>query len=432
MASRFRRPRRTKGIAVASLLWLVVGIGAGIILDRQVLSGMVASSALPFTAVPDFRLMGQAWNLIEKHYVDRSAVKPRQMTYGAISGMVDSLGDTGHSVFLTPKMVRQAKEQIQGHFPGIGAEVRMENKHVVVVAPLDGSPAQRAGLRPGDVIFKVDGKDVAGQSLDQVVGRIRGPAGSQVSLSLGRPHSDHTRTVSLTRAVIHVHSVSWRMIPGTRVVDVRIATFSQGTGKELAHALENLRQAGARGLILDLRNDPGGLLNQAVSVASRFLKGGNVLLEKNAKGKIHPVPVDSGTGSAKLPMVVLINQGTASAAEIVSGALKDAGKARLVGQTTFGTGTVLHEFRLSDGSALMLAIEEWLTPDGHTIWHKGITPDVKVALGDDVFPLTPATLKGMSAKAVRTSKDTQLLKALSMLPGDQPGSQMARRSQAGG
>ncbi|MGA7802441.1 MAG: S41 family peptidase [Gammaproteobacteria bacterium] len=412
-----KQPRRgaLTQIALASLLWALLGFGVGVIVDRQVLADAVPTATVPVSAKPDFRLLGEAWNLVEKHYVDRSAIRPQHMTYAAISGMVDSLGDTGHTTFLTPQMVHEAHQAMQGHFAGIGAEVQMRGKQVVVVAPLDGTPAQKAGLRPGDIIFKVDDKDVAGETLDQVVRRIRGPVGTKVVLSIRQPHTDHTVAVPIVRAVIHVHSVSWHMLPGTRVADVRIASFSQGTAEELHKALTEARARGARALVLDLRDDPGGLLRQAVDVASEFLRDGNVLLEKNAKGQVHPVAVERDETTTGLPMVVLINAGTASAAEIVTGALQDAARAQVVGQKTFGTGTVLEEFRLSDGSALLLAVQEWLTPDGHTIWHKGIKPEVKVALASKVTPVYPQALKKMSAAKLKASKDVQLLKAIDLL-----------------
>jgi carboxyl-terminal processing protease len=402
-------------VALVSLFWLMVGVGCGVVLDRQVLPGTVASGSHSKAVALDFRLMGEAWNLIDSYYVDRSAIKPRHMTYAAIAGMVNSLGDTGHSTFLTPEMVKEGRDDLEGHFAGIGAEVRMQGKHVVIVAPMDGSPAERAGLRPGDVIFKVDGKDTIGQSLEQVVRRIRGPAGSQVILAVRAPDSDKISSVTVTRAVIHVHSVSWHFLPGTKVADVRIASFSKGTARGLSRALAAAQAGGARALILDLRSDPGGLLDQAVDVASQFLHGGDVLLEKNVKGDVHGLAVNDDVPKVNLPMVVLTNPGTASASEIVAGALKDAGRATIVGQKTFGTGTVLKEFPLSDGSALMLAVEEWLTPKGHTIWHKGIKPDHEVTLADKVQPVYPRRLRNMTPAQLQASKDAQLLKALELL-----------------
>ncbi|HQU15864.1 MAG: S41 family peptidase [Gammaproteobacteria bacterium] len=399
--------------AAVGLLWLLSGVVAGVVVDRQILAGVVPPDRIPATAVPDFRLIDQAWNLIDAHYVDRSAVNPRKMTYGAISGMVDALGDTGHSTFLTPEMVSEARDAVQGHFPGIGAEVRMQDKRVIIVTPLDGSPAQKAGLKPGDIIFKVDGKDTAGESLEQVVRRIRGPAGSTVILSIRDPKTYKAREVHVVRAEIKLRSVTWHMLPGTRVADVRIASFSEGTSRALESAMDQARSQGAAGVILDLRNNPGGLLSQAIGVASQFLPdGNNVLLEKNVEGKLRRVPVRSSGPKYAMPMVVLINAGTASASEIVAGALKDAHRATLLGEKTFGTGTVLQEFPLSDGSALMLAVEEWLTPSGKTIWHRGIKPDTTVSLAENVLPLRPQEEKSMTAAQLRASKDKQLMDAL--------------------
>ncbi len=399
-------------VVAVGFLWLLSGVVIGVVVDRQILAGVVPPDRIPVAVAPDFRLMAEAWNLIDGHYVDRAAIKPTKMTYAAIGGMVDSLGDTGHSTFLSPEMVKEARDAVQGHFAGIGAEVRMRDRHVVIVAPLDGSPAQKAGLRPGDIIFKVAGKDVAGESLEQVVRKIRGPAGTTVILSLRAPKTGKTRNVPIVRAVIKLHSVTWHMLPGTRVADVRIASFSEGTSRALEKALAQVRAHGAAGLILDLRNNPGGLLSQAIGVASQFLRGGNVLLEKNVNGQVRRVPVLDDVRKTRLPMVVLINPGTASASEIVAGALKDAARARLVGEKTFGTGTVLQEFPLSNGAALMLAVEEWLTPDGHTIWHRGIEPQKVVSLPPDVLLLRPQDEKRLSAAEFRKTKDKQMLGAL--------------------
>jgi carboxyl-terminal processing protease len=400
---------------LAGLVALVLySVTAGVIMERHVLAAFDPAAK----AQLDFKLIAQANGLIEQHYVDRSAVKPQRLTYGAISGMVDSLGDTGHSVFLTPEMVRASKQQLQGHFPGIGAEVRMRDKQVVIVAPLDGSPAQKAGLRAGDVIFKVDGRDIAGQTLEQVVMSIRGQAGTKVTLSVRDPGTDLTRSVEIVRAVIHPRLVSWHMVPGTRIADLRIASFGESMDKSLRRAIEELRAAGANAVVLDLRDNPGGLLEQAVTTASEFLESGNVLLEKDSGGKVQPVAVENEKDRLELPMAVLVNAGTASAAEIVSGALQDAKRAVVVGQKTFGTGTVLEQFGLPDGSALMLAVREWLTPQGHTIWHKGIEPNVKVALAAGAAPVLPEALAALTPAQLAASRDAQLLRALALLKID--------------
>lgn len=329
--------------------------------------------------------------------------------------MVDSLGDTGHSTFLTPEMLEESTSELKGQFQGIGAELRMKDGHVVVVAPLDDSPAQKAGIRPGDVITRVDGRNIMGLPLGQVVQRILGPAGTQVTLTVLTPSLGKIREVTLTRAHITLHNVTWHVLPGTRLAHVRIASFSEGVAKDLRAVLKDVREKELGGLVFDLRNDPGGLLDEAVSVASQFLSGGNVLLEKNAQGKITPVPVQPGGTAPHLPMVVLVNQGTASASEIVAGALRDAHRATLVGETTFGTGTVLSQFQLTDGSALLLATEEWLTPNGSTIWHHGIEPQKAVPLPPDAFPLFPEEERELTAADLKKRDDPQLLAAIQVL-----------------
>lgn len=408
--------KRSSLLRVVGLLAVcLIMINFGVLIDRFVLTAYVPLAQIPENVTDDFRLMAEAWNTIEQYYVDRSAVKPRLMTYGALSGMVDSLGDTGHSTFLTPEMVKAEHEFSEGRFQGIGAEVQMKNGRVVIVAPIDGSPAQEAGLKSGDIIVEVNGKSVSGLPLLKVVKRITGPAGTSVTLTILNPGTNKSRQVTIKRASISVHNVTWQRLPGTSIADLRIAAFSEGVTDDLKRALKEIKQAGLNGIILDLRNDPGGLLDEAIGTASQFLTAGNVLLEKDAKGAIQSVKVRPHGVAPNIDMVVLINGGTASAAEIVAGALEDAKRASLVGETTFGTGTVLREFSLSDGSALLLAVEEWLTPDGHTIWHKGITPNYQVSLDPDVTPVIPSVARRMTEAQLKASGDDQLLKALSLL-----------------
>jgi carboxyl-terminal processing protease len=288
---------------------------------------------------------------------------------------------------------------------------------VVIVAPLDNSPALRAGLRPGDIILKVSGENVSGLALSEAVERIRGAPGTSVTLTIMTPATGRTQDITLVRQAIRINNVTWLRIPGTTIVHLRIASFSQDAAAHLREALESIRTERFSGVVLDLRNNPGGILDEVVRATGQFLTGGNVLLVKDADGQITPVPVVRGGLLPNLPMVVLVNNGTASAAEIMAGALKDAHRAALVGETTFGTGTVLKQFGLSDGSALLIAIEEWLTPSGQTIWHKGIAPDVIVSLPPDVMPTIPSAERGMTPEELRASGDAQLSRAQQMLSG---------------
>jgi carboxyl-terminal processing protease len=370
---------------------------------------------VPAGTEQNFQLFVNAWNTVQKNYVDRPALMNNTtLIYNAISGMVDGLGDTGHSRFMTPDMVKQQNSFTQGSFEGIGAEVQLKNNNVVIVAPYAGSPAEKAGVLPGDIILKVDGKDMTGQALDAVVSHILGPAGTTVVLTLQNPTTNATRDVTITRARIVIENATWSMVPGTTIADIHLAGFSSGVTNQLKNALEAAKAQGATGLILDLRNNPGGLLNESIGVASQFLKDGAVLEEKDAKGNIRNDNVQSGGVATDIPMVVLVNQGTASAAEIVAGALQDAGRATLIGDKTFGTGTVLSTFPMPDGSALLLATTEWLTPKGRTIWHTGIIPDQTVTLAANVTGLF-ADIQPFTAAQVQATQDTQFLQALKTL-----------------
>jgi carboxyl-terminal processing protease len=389
---------------------LALGLLSGVVVDRFALG-----FSSPSGPSLNFPLISEAWHVIQSAYVDRAALNPVLVGYGAIDGMVNALGDTGHSRFLSPEMVKQLKQAEQNKFEGIGVEVQIKNGHLVVVAPIQGSPAQKAGLQPGDVILKVNGTNVTGMKLDEVTQRITGPAGSQVTLTVMSQGSGRTYSISLTRGRISIHEVTWHRVPGALLVHLHIANFGKGTSEDLIRALSSIKRSEARGLILDLRNNPGGLLSEAVAATSQFLTGGNVLLEKNAEGKIKPIPAQSGGIAAGIPLVVLVNRGSASASEIVTGALQDAKRATVVGETTFGTGTVLSEFRLSDGSALLLAVEEWLTPKGHMIWHKGIVPDVVISLPETTSPIFPESEQTLSSTRWREIPDSQLVQAIKLL-----------------
>ncbi len=397
---------------VALVCLLLIGFGGGTLTGIYIQRHDAQTLNVSPDSVSEFNLVEQAWNITRNNYVDRTASQPQSLAYGAIAGMIDALGDTGHSTFLTPEQVKLEANFEQGHYEGIGAEVQEKNGNVVIVAPLDGSPAQKAGLMSGDIILKVNGQTVT--DVSTAVNLILGPAGTTVTLTI-QSAAGVMRDVTLARATINVVEVTWNRLPGTTVAQLRISSFSQGVSANLDKALAAISADRDTAIILDLRDNPGGLLNEAIGVASRFLKSGDVLLEKDINGKITHDPVVKVTTVNELPMAVLVNQGTASAAEIVSGALRDAGRAKLVGETTFGTGTVLVPFPLADGSEVVLAIQEWLTPSGKTIWHTGLAPDVVVPLAVGVAPLFPDLEAGLTNQTLLASGDQQLLTALSLL-----------------
>jgi carboxyl-terminal processing protease len=406
-------PKRRLFIPAAALSILAIAFLAGFTVERS-LNTQDPFPRSSLVALND-SLIREAWNVIDQNYVDRPAVQNESLTYGAIQGMVDALGDTGHSRFLTPRMVQAERSLLRGTYVGVGLEIAMRNGRATIVAPLDNSPAFAAGLHSGEQILKVEGRDISQLPIDQLASLIMGPAGSTVILSLFDPRTGTTFDVPLVRAEIRVNNVSWQPIPGSRFADLRIAAFSAGVTAGVRAALVEIQKQGLQGAVLDLRNNPGGQLNEAIGVASQFLASGEVLLEKDAKGVVRPDHVTPGGVALSLPLVVLIDGGTASAAEIVAGALQSQDRAPLAGETSFGTGTVLQMFGLSDGSRILLAVEEWLTPQGSTIWHKGITPGTVIALKPDAEMLTPSSLRDMTREAFLSSSDLQLIKAVEIL-----------------
>jgi len=416
------RALRTIGFIVIVLFALTVGFLGGLVTDRTVflpITGLIPTSNEGTSASDgslNVKLIEEAYQTIQRNYADQSNLEKTNLTYGALTGMVDSLGDTGHSRFLTPETLASENRAIQGEFEGIGALLNVnEAGNPVILSPMDGSPAQKAGLRPGDIILEVNGEDVSQAPLSEVVQRVLGPAGTQVTLTLRSPETNKVRKVNITRAKIVVRNVTWQMLPGTNVAHIRVAQFSQNVTDDLVQSIKDAKAQGAQGILLDLRNNPGGLLNEAIGVVSQFLSSGSVLETKDAQGKITSVPVKRGGVATDIPMVALINEGSASAAEITAGALQDYNRAELVGQKTFGTGTVLNQFRMSDGSAMLLATELWLTPKGREIWHQGVAPDVTVELPADVSPSIPETERDLTAEGLKNSKDVQLLKGLELL-----------------
>ncbi len=415
-----RSRRAMRGMAAFLVIAIVAAAGflAGVGYGRA----GIGSSANPLSAAPpadvrsEIGLLYEAWNLVEQHYVDRSALNPTQLTYGAIRGLVQALGDTGHSDFLTPQQYAALSSDLSGQYQGIGVEISIKTAGPAIVSVFEGSPAQKAGLRAGDLILAVDGKDVTADSFDALAGALRGPSGSTVTVKVLDPGASTSREVTVTRAPINVPNVTWAMLPGSHVADVRLEQFAQNAASQLATALKAAKQAGATAIVLDLRGDPGGYVSEAVGAASQFLPAGKVVfIQRNAAGQETTSKAQPGGVATDIPMVALVDDGTASAAEILAGALQDNGRATIVGVKTFGTGTVLETYELSDGSRVRIGVAEWLTPKGHQIWHQGIQPDVVVALPSTASPLAPSDVAHMTAAQLAASGDTQLLRALAIL-----------------
>jgi carboxyl-terminal processing protease len=396
------------------LVYVVVAgaFAGGILLDRSgVLSGVepAPSPELRKLFVPFW----ESWNLVDRHYVDRDAVQPERMTRGAIQGMLNSLGDVGHTTYLSAEEVRSLEESLKGEFEGVGARMTVRKSRPTVVDVLPNSPAAAAGLKAGDVLVQVNDRDVSGMPLTEVVRLVRGPAGTTVRLGVNR--GSEKLTLEIPRGKVEVDDVTWHRLPGTAVAHIAIHDFGRQADEKLRSAYRAAVADGVRGLILDVRGNPGGLRDQAIAVTSEFLKDGTVFIEQDAKGNRTEVPVSSGGIALDIPIVVITDEGTASSAEIFAGAIQDHGRGKLVGTRTFGTGTVLQPFPLRNGSAVLLAVKEWFTPNGRQIWHKGIEPDVIVTLPTDTSILLPHREAELSPNELRKAEDLQLLRALELL-----------------
>jgi carboxyl-terminal processing protease len=414
-----RRPSPANGAVLA--IALIAAFGAGIAIGGIDLTpaggGATASGAPAASGAPgdEFALVREAWDTIHRNYVDADSLDDRELAYGAIDGMTDAVGDTGHTAFMTPEERAARNSALSGSYVGIGVEVDTTPDGLpLILGVFRGSPADEAGLKAGDVIVGVDGKTTAGEDLDSVIARVRGEAGTPVVLTIRSAADGAERDVRIVRADVKIEPVSWAMVPGTNTAVLRLEQFSSGASPKLRTALQELKAAGADRLIFDIRGNPGGYVNEAVAIGSEFLSSGNVYIERNAAGEEKPTAITPGGVAVEMPLVVLIDKGSASAAEIVSGAIQDVGRAQLVGETTFGTGTVLGEFALSDGSALRIGTVEWLTPKGRVIWHEGIAPDVVVARPADVAPVVPDDIRSMSAADVSRIADPQLKKAMEL------------------
>jgi carboxyl-terminal processing protease len=361
-------------------------------------------------------LYAEALDTVQDSYVDREAIDPEKQTYGAIEGMLDTLGDKGHTRFLTPEEREQNDLSLSGIYEGIGIEIEKRNDEVVVVAPIEGTPADRAGIEPGDVVVAINGRRVSEEDLSEVVESVRGPEGTEVELTVRRGGEE--RVFDLERAEIERPVATWALIPDSDVAHVHLTSFPNESAEKLRKAFEEAEAAGASRFILDLRNNAGGNLGEAVEMAGYFLEPGDVVyIREDASGEREEIEAEGGAEFADAPIVLLVNEGSASSAEILAGALRDNDRAPVIGETTFGTGTVLSEFVLSDGSAILLGVAEWLTPDGDSIRESGVVPEVKVPLEEGAEPLTPGGARSLSREEI-LERDAQLRRAFDMLQGD--------------
>lgn len=355
---------------------------------------------------PDMALFWDVYSQIKDRYVDAAGVKDDTLVAGAISGMVQSLGDP-YSMYLDPTHLQALREELDPGYSGIGVVVDDKEvggvSYVTVVAPMKGSPGERAGLMAGDRLIKVGDVDLMGKSATEAVKLIRGPKGTKVRLTVVRGEKDQF-TEEIVREEIPYPTVDYRMLPD-HIGYIHLYQFNQTVGTQIAGAVKDLKGQGARGMVLDMRQDPGGLLEEAVAVGSDFLPKGRVVSVVYRDGSQKTYDSD-GTGLG-MPLVVLVDGGTASAAEIVAGAIKDRGAGTLVGSKTFGKGSVQTLTPLANGGGLRLTIAKYLTPAGISINKVGIEPDVKVEL--------VAPPKGQTPPPLDDPANPQMMKAIEIL-----------------
>jgi carboxyl-terminal processing protease len=332
----------------------------------------------------DFSLFWKVWDLVKEKHIDKDKLDAQKMVYGAINGFLKATGDP-YSTFFDPTESKSFSEEIGGSFEGIGAELGIKDDILTVIAPLDGSPSQKAGLRAGDKILKIDGKTTTDFTTYQAVDLIRGKKGTTVTLTILHPGEQETKDVVVTRDTIDVKSVKLEF-KDDEIAIIKITKFGDNTDKEFNDALSKITAENTKGIIIDLRNNPGGLLDKSVNIASKMIpKGKVVVTEEDSMGNKESLKTEGGDRLSSVPTVVLINEGSASAAEILAGALRDDQGLTLIGKKSFGKGSVQQLIDLPGGSSVKITIAKWLTPNGDYIMEKGISPDVEVDLSLDDF-----------------------------------------------
>jgi|TARA_Y100000031_G_scaffold156411_1_gene210853 carboxyl-terminal processing protease len=347
----------------------------------------------------DFSLFWDAWQVVEKKYVDRDKLDTQAMIYGAIGGLVKSLGDP-HSVFMEPQESKKFLDDIGGSFEGIGAEIGIRKGILTVITPLEDNPAQKAGLKAGDKILKVDDTITADLTIDEAVSLIRGTKGTEVTLFIARDKTDETMEIKIIRGTIQIPVIRWEMKDGD-IAYIQFYHFTETSAGEFQRTIEQAIEANAQGIILDVRNNPGGYLEVAVDIASWFLpKGELVVAEDFGNGDRNEFRSKGYQLLEDMPVVVLVNQGSASASEILAGALRDIKGTKIVGQKSFGKGSVQQLEKLKGGSSLKITVAKWLTPLGISINDEGITPDIEIEI---------------TLEDIEEMRDPQLEKALEII-----------------
>ncbi len=409
IASSVKNIKSRSAAILFGLVFIVLAFAIGYLIGNNRLSHNVVpqgegqvinqnSSPTSLSKDVDFKHFWDVWSLVKQsHY--KQPVSDKSLYYGALKGMLAGLKDP-YSVYFDPEEAKAFKSNLDGTFSGIGAEIGIKNDKLTVVSPLDGSPAKKAGLQSGDWIVAIDGTVTTGMSVDEAVSHIRGEVGTSVTLSLSRDGLKDAIEMKIVREKIVIDSVKWKL-DDNKIMRISITTFNQDTNGLFSAAIQDALTKNAKGIVLDLRGNPGGLLTSAVDVASAWV-GYQPVVTERAKDQVQSFNGLKAALLTDIPTVVLVNGGSASASEIVSGALQDYGFAKLVGTKTFGKGSVQDYREFDDGSAMKVTTAAWYTPKGRTINETGITPDIVVDYTLDQF---------------KAGKDPQLTTALQILLG---------------
>jgi carboxyl-terminal processing protease len=354
-------------------------------------AGCAVGNGFTLGADNGLEVVSQAWNIIFQDYVEKSKLDAGKLAGGAIEGILNVLDDP-YTAYLTPDEYELSTSGLEGKFEGIGATVNIKDEKITIVAPIDGSPAYNAGIKAGDVILTVDGTSTEGMTLTEAVLRIRGPAGTPVKLLVLHEGDTDPVEIEIIRDEIKLESVRYEMKED--IAYIRISHFSERTDEELAEALKAITGQNAAGIVLDLRDNPGGNLETVVNVTSQLIKEGTVLHVVSNQGQESTLSVTPAV-TTDLPTVVLVNKYSASGSEVLSGALQDYHRATIAGTVTYGKGSVNVLRQLKDGSGLYITTARWLTPLGNLIEGKGVTPDVSLELeGDEAIQWAIDRLKG--------------------------------------
>jgi carboxyl-terminal processing protease len=360
-------------------------------------------------------IFAEGLSVVEQKYVETKS--PQDLIYGAMKGMLNALDS--YSEFLTPGEYKKLLTDTEGQFGGLGIEITVKDTLLTIVSPIEDTPAWAAGLKPGDIIVKIDGVITKGITIDEAVSKLRGEPGTKVTLTILREKDKKVQDTTITRAIIKLKDIKRALILENGIGYIRITQFRENTVRDLDKALQDLSQKQMKGLIIDVRNNPGGLLDSAIDVASRFLDEDKTIVSTKSRAEKEVVykSVPLKERYIKIPIVVLINKGSASASEILASALRDNGRAIILGETSFGKGSVQTIIPLSDNSALRLTTSKYYTPRGTSIHEKGVEPDIIVAKDTNDEQKEDVFEKIENQKEFEYKKDYQIVRALDLLKG---------------